>query len=124
MNQIERQLAVEAVEFAHKLNAELEMSKRAPGFALVVLAKAREEAVTAVVDLMNVDTQGLDVQRVRYLQNEIKRYVEMATWVRHTLMAGAESSEALRVAQEQAGAIEGDLEWSVKDEYEQQPADE
>lgn len=117
MNNIERELALKAMNLAYHLSNEV---KGRDTITTLVLGQAREAAATALTAL--IDVSPADVADVTRLQNEVKRYRDMMEWVQHAITQGTEAG--LIVKEEDRQAIDGHAHgWRTEDEYDDEPTE-
>lgn len=60
---------------------------------LVVINHAKEQAATALVALATVDPEN--PAEIRRLQNEVRRFDDLVSWLRELLIAGPEAERQL-----------------------------
>lgn len=89
-------LEIAALELLVDASAAIEVTLEHPDMTPLkaVLALAREEAGAALRSLITIDPTQVDV--IRRLQNEARRYESLVTWLRKIVGDGKEASEQLR----------------------------
>lgn len=90
--------AIEMVARARLIDAsadlELQIEKDAKHRpVIIILAKARSEAMKAMKALVMVDCQQADT--IRILQNEIRRYDDLVAWVNEIIQDGKEADRQI-----------------------------
>lgn len=86
-----------AFETSVQIEAELTGAKSEP--LLLVVHKAKEDAVDALAELATVDAE--DAASIRALQNRVQRFGKMLEWLRDAYRAGVEAEQALNDRQAQ-----------------------
>ncbi|HWW46315.1 MAG TPA: hypothetical protein VNZ94_00550 [Xanthobacteraceae bacterium] len=89
-------LALDALRLSIDVEAQI-TSKAKSEPLLIVLHKFKENAAAAMTGLIDVDPE--DPKKIRQLQNEVTRFLDVATWLNDMLMAGPEAEHTINEAQ-------------------------
>lgn len=74
---------------------EQDFATNPPGIVVVLLHKAKEASAHAMLALSNVDP--LSTEAIRALQNDIKRFRDIATWIREIVDEAQDIARSINV---------------------------
>jgi hypothetical protein len=92
MDALSRLALVRAEAAAADVEAQLSMSGGERP-VLVMLQMAKQEAALAIAALVNVDAD--DPKKIRRLQNEVLRFIDLCRWIGDVLAAGSEAAQQI-----------------------------